>query len=172
MDKDMYPCIYNSQQFTEAKLDTLRAELKDALKNSSYSEAITLIATGSYGRGEATEESDLDWFLIFNRDQPAEEVIAQEIADITRIISKHIPKHSGDTGTFGEDATVRFSDMLRNIGGQDDTNGNLTRRLLFLLEGTWLYGQKSFHDYREQLLEKYIKPSSPRAQIQGPHGFC
>lgn len=165
MDKDAYPFIYGAQNYTQEKLALIRKELQQALDHGPYSDAITLVATGSYGRGEATAESDMDWFMIFNRDQPAEEVIADEIEKINQIISKHAPKSAGDTGTFGKDAVLQFSAILRNIGGEYDTNETLTRRLLFLLEGTWLYGDQRFHEYREQLLEKYIKPNSPKAQI-------
>lgn len=165
MGENKYPCIYKAQSFTQGRLAKLREALRDALEQSEYSDAITLVATGSYGRGEATDESDMDWFMIFNRDQPAEDVIADEMTEINRIIGEYVPKSAGDSGTFGKDAVVQFSDMLRNIGGQNDTNETLTRRLLFLLEGTWLYGEHQYHAYRKQLLEKYIKPSSPKAQI-------
>ena len=164
MDKDIYPGIAHAQAFTQETLTRLRERLEKTLKGTPYAEAITLVATGSYGRGEATPESDLDWFIIFDRDQPAE-VIANEISQITAVIKEVVPINAGDTGTFGEDAIVHFSDMQSNIGGKNDTNETLTRRLLFLLEGTWLYSEERFNQYRRQLLEKYIKPTSPDRQI-------
>src|SRR5690606_13170819 len=114
--------ILGARSFTHQKLITLRDELEQALSGSKYRDAITLVTTGSYGRGEAMEESDLDWFMIFDRDQPAEEVIADEMAAVANIISTNVPKNTGDTGTFGKEVVVRFSEMQRNIGGKDDSN--------------------------------------------------
>ncbi|TBV12044.1 hypothetical protein DNK08_01490 [Stutzerimonas kirkiae] len=164
MNTDVHTNIDKAAAFTATKLETLRNEISTLLSASPFNEAMTIITTGSYGRAEATEESDLDWFIIFDRDQPVE-VISDEIQGINEVITRHIDKVTGDTGTFGKDAIVRFSEMQNNIGGNDDSNESLTRRLLFLLEGTWVYGEERFADYRRQLLEKYIKPDAPGEQM-------
>lgn len=52
---------------------------------------------------------------------------------------------------------MNFSEMLQNLGGDKDFNILLTRRMLFLLEGTWLYGEERFKSYRTDLLNKYIR---------------
>ena len=46
--------------------------------------------------------------------------------------------------------------MVRNIGGQDDTNQRLTRRMLFLLEGEPLNDAAGFRMARRALLERYV----------------
>lgn len=157
--------LKKSSIFTKEKLQQLRHELNQVLKKSLYKEAITLVTTGSYGRGEASEESDLDWYLIFDKDLEAKEAIPDELQSITAIIEENIDNDTGDTGTFGENAIVKFSEMQKNLGGQDDTNATLTRRMLFLLEGTWLYGEGRFNNYRQQLLKKYIKPNDTENQV-------
>jgi hypothetical protein len=58
--------------------------------------------------------------------------------------------------------------MLSNFGWENDDNKSFTRRMLFLLEGTWLYGEKWFIDYRRELLEKYLREDSPKAGGLGP----
>lgn len=151
--------------YTQDKLEKIRRELTVALENSPYKEHITLVATGSYGRSEASDESDLDWFLIFDKDLDPKETIPNEIQRIVDVISQNIACLPGDTQTFGEDAIVKFGDMQSNIGGEHDTNASLTRRLLFLLEGTWLYGESRFRDYRKKLLEKYIKSDASIGQL-------
>ncbi|WP_409525194.1 nucleotidyltransferase domain-containing protein [Nitrincola sp. MINF-07-Sa-05] len=164
MIMDNYHNIGQASRFTGSKLDCLREKINEALTHSEHRNNITVVTTGSYGRAEATEESDLDWFIIFDRDLPGD-VIAAEIEAIDKTIKEEITNETGDTGTFGQEAIACFSDMLKNIGGQQDTNETMTRRLLFLLEGTWLYGNGRFYDYRRQLLERYIKRSSPDEQI-------
>lgn len=160
MEYKLKKMIKESKEFTDKKLSEIRQKLEEALSKSKYKENITLITTGSYGRGEASSESDLDWFIIFDKDLDPSECIPDEIKSISNIISGAIKKNSGDSKTFGEEAIVKFSDMQKNIGGQNDTNANLTRRMLFILEGTWLYGESRFELYRKTLLEKYIKQNS------------
>jgi hypothetical protein len=46
--------------------------------------------------------------------------------------------------------------MLRNIGGEGDDNQKITRRMLFLLEGEWLFNEKGLRSVRRQILERYI----------------
>ncbi|SEA52332.1 nucleotidyltransferase domain-containing protein [Marinobacterium iners] len=162
---DDFPQITAAKKYTGSQLQVLRQEIAQCLSGSEYSDAITVVTTGSYGRGEATAESDLDCFILFDRDLPAEDVISKELEAISDVMTRHIEKSAGDTGTFGPDARIRFSDMLVNIGGQHDTNESLTRRLLFLLEGTWLFNEQSFTEYRQQLLEKHIKSGSPDEQV-------
>lgn len=161
--------LNKTRTFTNDKLCTIRQELEAELADSQYKDAITLIATGSYGRGEASDESDLDWFLIFDKDLNPTETIPDEISRISKVIARNILNDPGDSQTFGENAIVKFSEMQSNIGGQNDTNQTLTRRLLFLLEGTWLYSESRFKSYRLNLLEKYIKPDV--AQDQLPYFF-
>ena len=54
-----------------------------------------------------------------------------------------------------------FHDPLRveeiyQIGGQDDRNDTLTRRMLLLLEGEWLFNRSGFDNVRRELLEHYL----------------
>jgi hypothetical protein len=56
---------------------------------------------------------------------------------------------------------VECADMLKNLGGQNDTNDSLTRRLLLLLEGEWLVNQREFTRFRRKLIEIYIQ-ATPR----------
>ncbi len=49
------------------------------------------------------------------------------------------------------------SEMLRNIGGENDDNPKLTRRVLLLLEGEWLFNEKGLRDFRRKILEHYIR---------------
>ena len=57
-------------------------------------------------------------------------------------------------GAFSE--VVSRDDMLVNIGGENDSNQNITRRMLFLLEGEWLFNADGLKQVRRQILERYI----------------
>lgn len=152
--------IESHQRYTSEQLVKIRSELFDALESSDHKDKITIIATGSYGRGEASESSDIDLFILFDSDKPAQEAISAELTLIGNVIKKFVPNDSGDSNTFGMEAILDFKDLLKNIGGEDDSNKNMTRRMLFLLEGTWLYGEERFEGYRKQLLKQYTKDNS------------
>jgi len=160
-----YPQIEKLKSFSVLKLENIRSELDKNLSNSEYKDKITVITTGSYGRHEASEESDMDWFVIFDADLPAEETIEKELKAIFSVVVNNVPKSVGSTGTFGHEAILKYSDMLINIGGDQDSNRSLTRRILFLLEGAWLYGENRFDNYQKKLLQKYIKEGTPESSV-------
>jgi len=159
-----YEIIENHQRYTSEQLDKIRSELVDALESSDHKDKITIVATGSYGRGEASASSDIDLFILFDSDKLAEEVLSTELQNIKIVIEKHVPNDNGDTGTFGMDAILDFKSLLKNIGGELDSNRNMTRRMVFLLEGTWLYGFERFEEYRKELLRQYTKDTSSKLE--------
>lgn len=168
MYKDLladYPALLKANEFTEQQLSKIRSVLDSELKKSPHKEQITIVTVGSYGRAEASESSDLDLYILFNSDRDAEDVIVDELGKIKRLLDYLVPNKTGSTGTFGSNVCVRFADIKSNIGGKDDTNADITRRLLFLLEGTWLYGKERFRSYRLELLARYIKPNGSDGKL-------
>jgi len=159
-----FPAIDKAYKHSANIVGLLRADLSDALEQSPLKDRLTIVTTGSFGRREASTESDLDLFMFFDSDK-SEDSLQQEKELIRSIVAKHIQKATGDTGTFGSDVVVSFAEMLQNLGGDKDFNSLLTRRMLFLLEGTWLYGEGRFKSYRTDLLNKYIKAGDPERQI-------
>ncbi|MCK0753542.1 nucleotidyltransferase domain-containing protein [Chromohalobacter japonicus] len=157
--------LKKASEFTRNKLSAIREKLDQNLSQSNYADYITVIATGSYGRGEASPESDLDLYIIFSKDESADEAIKNELEAIEKAVAEEVPNSAGDSGTFGSKTVISFSEMQQNIGGQYDTNESLTRRMLFLLEGTWLFGEDRFYEHQKKLLSKYIKSSDPDGKI-------
>ncbi|MGJ7550499.1 nucleotidyltransferase domain-containing protein [Pseudomonas alloputida] len=161
---EQYPVINDHHNHSNDILEKLRNEIRDALDSNEHKDSLTVVTTGSYGRREASLESDIDLFIFFNSEEP-DDALEEVKKTITEITKKYIKKDPGDTGTFGTDAIVRFHTMLTNIGGDKDSNQNFTRRMLFLLEGTWLYSEERFNAYRSKLLAKYLKTGNPENQI-------
>ena len=157
--------IKEARKFTTEKLSEIRNDIHRALKKSGNKEKITVIATGSYGREEASPKSDIDHFIIYDADEAADDEIKLELEQIEAVIKQHVPECSGSTGTFGKNAVIQFSEMKTNIGGEYDDNKSLTRRMLFLLEGTWLYGEGRFERYQRSLLKRYMENSSEKAEL-------
>ena len=95
----------------------------------------SLVLCGSFARHEMVPGSDCDWTLLING------VVNNQHAETARMIGRTIEqaakdhegiKSPGTGGTFGN---LAFShDLVHRIGGRADSNENLTRRMLLLLE--------------------------------------
>lgn len=150
--------IGTADRFTKDKLSIIESDLKKCLSDLDGLD-FTIVVTGSYGRLEASVESDLDLF-IFCENESTKKSIESKNEEIKKCISAHISKDTGDTGTFGIQAIDIFSDILKNIGGTKDTNTSLTRRMLFLLEGRAIHKKEVFEKYKKSLLNKYLESTT------------
>ncbi|EIN0499480.1 hypothetical protein RQL81_26295 [Citrobacter braakii] len=153
-----YPSIEGCIKYSNEKILHIKQDLTQAIGSRDDME-FTIITTGSFGRMEASDESDLDLF-IFCSTETAKQYVEDKKQEIEAVITKHIAKQSGSTGTFGSDAIDIFENVLKNIGGINDKNESLTRRMLLLLEGSPLYGDAVFEKYRTMLITKYIESTT------------
>lgn len=134
--------------FSEGKLADLRSSLAAVTP-----EGVSVLTFGSYARREASPNSDLDYLLVFEGAEPSEEPPCA--TPIRKAIEAHVPIEPGQGGPFG--VHIAGADLLKNVGGNDDTNKAITRRILLLLEGDWLCcGDDSFSALRRSLIEKYV----------------
>jgi len=152
-----FPSIKTRSAYSLKKLSIIRKKIKSALKSSKYAKKICIVTNGSFARLEASESSDLDYFIITDEDTDKKEIPPELKTTIQNIIDTEVGKLSGNTGTFGADSIISLPGLLKNIGGGNDTNKNLTRRMLFLLEGEWIFNKNKFQFYREELIKTYIK---------------
>jgi hypothetical protein len=113
----------------------------------------SLITFGSLARDERTQGSDCDWTLLV--DGLADGGHHESAAKIVRVLDeKKIAKPPGPTGVFG---TLAYShELVHQIGGEEDTNRNTTRRILLLLESTAIPGTNSVL-VRERVIRQIIK---------------
>lgn len=93
-------------------------------------EDVGVVFFGSLARGEWTSKSDADWIVLIDGQVDEQHFRAYHNVRKTLLDNKVIPP--GSSGTFGG---LAFShDIVHYIGGHDDTNRNLTLRMLLLLE--------------------------------------
>lgn len=152
------PHIAESRTFTEAKLQ----EMRKLVQVEKGLDGILLGTYGSYARREASQQSDLDFFVICKNATQIEsaKMIVEPIA--TQLI-KVAGREPSAKGAFGE--VEDLETMLSNIGGNDDHNSKITRRILFLLEGEWLGNKSMFEDVLQQLLSKYVREAITSHQL-------
>ena len=137
--------LHKRAEFTEKKLASIRQALRNLVPGN-----VLVAVFGSYGRLEACAESDLDFVPIMLDGEPGD----FPLQAVHACLKGHVDKEPARGGAFG--SCVHVNDLLVNIGGNEDTNRNITRRMLYLLEGNWLANEDGFREVRTRILEKYI----------------
>lgn len=115
---------------------------------------LSIIVTGSYGRYEASSVSDMDWFIV-SLDKLSNEDESEVKLEVEQIINKYVTKNVGSTGTFG--GVVTKKELLSNFGGDIESNNEFTRRMLYLLESTWMFNKSFYDELKKEIVEIYIK---------------
>ena len=116
---------------------------------------------GSYARREVTSGSDVDLFVLFRKDAISE---ASEFQNSVREkLRQEGFKMPASDGVF--ERPLAISGLTQTIGGMEDSNDTITRRMLLLLEGEWVYGKVGFEDARNRLLTQYVAETIRPEQI-------
>ncbi len=136
-----------AKAFSNQKLAELRSKLSGLIPEGSI--AITF---GSFARREASDQSDIDYIIVGpDGDVASERVMMTKIEETIAAI---VPIEPSPGGAFAK--YIVRDDMLKNLGGNNDSNETLTRRMLLLLEGEWLCAESAFKSFRRELLGRYV----------------
>lgn len=147
---------------TKAQSETGLVAMREAAASLiGNDERFIIGVNGSYARREVTSGSDVDLFVLFRKDALSE---ASDIQSRLReALGKQGFKMPANDGVFERPLTV--SGLTQTIGGMDDSNDTITRRMLLLLEGEWVYGKSGFEDARSRLLNQYVAETIRPEQI-------
>jgi predicted nucleotidyltransferase len=113
----------------------------------------SLVVFGSIAREETTSGSDLDWILLV--DGQAIPQHGDQKHTIAAGMEKLDLRKPGRSGVFG--CMVGSHDLVHEIGGEDDTNSNTTRRVLLLLESFPVGNREAYDRVRRQVLSRYLR---------------
>lgn len=145
-----YPAIERAKAFSEDRLKKMRSAILGIVPEEAM-----VLTCGSFARREASISSDLDFFCLFNAGETSanleEPSWLQPVRDKLKAI---VETPASVEGAFGE--AIDRGSLLRNIGGNEDSNKNITRRMLFLLEGEWISNGEGLRGLRREILERYI----------------
>ena len=129
----------------DRQLEAMRAAAREVIPPEA---GVIVGVNGSVARREVTSGSDVDlFFLATGDDAEAVRPVQEAFRDRLKADKVKMPAHGG---VFENPLTV--CDLLANIGGDADTNAYLTRRMLYLLEGEWVFNRASFDDLRSRLV--------------------
>lgn len=142
------PNLLAARRRTGEAVAARRAALADLPRDPEAS----VVLFGSWGRGELTRRSDDDWALLVDgRErpgvQPEPDALAQALGDGTR--------GPGRSGVFG--GRIFCDDLLGRIGLDADSNANLTRRMLLMLESQPVAGDEVHRRCWERVLDGYLE---------------
>lgn len=127
----LFPTLVAARERTARRLAE-RAALLDGL---AIERNATVALMGSWGRREVTAGSDDDYVVLVRGPSPADDWGAER--DTAARIAERFARDPGGFGAPGRQgifAEVVYSGDLMRVGLDDDTNTNLTRRMLLVLE--------------------------------------
>lgn len=142
-----------------ARLDDLRKKIS-SLPEVSYFENLTIFATGSYARGEASTHSDIDLFFLNNSDLgKIPDVNIRSIKFFAKMIEiaeeLNFPKFSND-GEYLK--IIEAPKVLKDLGGaNDDYLNHFTARLLMLLESKPIHNTGIYESILRDILNRYFE---------------
>ena len=153
--------IFESRkQYSLNRIDTFKTELAVQPQAISLGECkkICIYTTGSFGRMEGSEFSDLDLFFVVPKqdDQPKKLDKTLMDADLIRLCEKQkYPPFSGD-GAYLKVHTI--DDLCRKIGDQTEDAENLfTARMLLFLESKCLHNAEVYERAINQCITEYCR---------------
>jgi predicted nucleotidyltransferase len=130
--------IFSAAKLTDDNLNKICDQFR---RTKLFSSDLDLVIFGSIARGECTSGSDVDWTLLVDgQANPEHRSTAHLIEE--RIVQSGLAQ-PGTTGMFGH--TTFSHDLIHNVGGEDDTNHNISRRILLLLESDKISIDKTEH---------------------------
>jgi predicted nucleotidyltransferase len=128
-----------------------RASLRLAFEGRIAADT-SLVVFGSVAREEMTSGSDFDWILLV--DGQAQPEHAEQRHAIASELNRLGFQKPGRSGVFG--CMIGSHDIVHEIGGEDDTNSNTTRRVLLLLESLPIGNCEAYDRVRRQILKGYL----------------
>jgi hypothetical protein len=153
------PALLSERQtYSENRLNELCQSVKD-LKDIEGPTDLSIYITGSYGRLEASQYSDLDLFFIQKGGGTDEITNIQKTlidADLIRLTrSMRFPEFSGD-GRYLEVHQIRR--ILEELGSpKDDYENYFTARMLLLLESRPVFNDKVYAGSIEAIVDSYYR---------------
>lgn len=145
-------------QTSESGITEMRKIAQDMFVDET---SFVIGVNGSYARREVTSGSDVDVFFLYESDDSGSIEAKQE--QYLQKLSSRGYKAPAKGGVFEQPLSI--DEISAKIGGLDDDNKHITRRMLLLLEGEWIFGSEKFESTRERLLQQYVSNNIRDDQI-------
>lgn len=155
---DVAAVLNGARQKSEDTLRILRTVAADLLSEDSD---LIIGVNGSVARREMTAGSDVDLFVLTLSGNVEAAKTAQ--TEYRKRLSEKGIKMPASGGVFED--PLPTAQLTAKIGGEDDTNTYITRRMLYLLEGEWVANKDGFDRLRSDLIARYVPEDLDRLKI-------
>lgn len=144
--------LEEAKQASERKLILLKNIFAEG---SLTSLDTSIVVFGSIARKECTTKSDLDWqFLIDGQAKSTYQDIPRQIKET---LAKY-PDEFVDPNATGHFGKMGFShDLIHFIGGENDSNANLSSRMLLILESISIGNTEAYQRILKGIFERYLE---------------
>jgi Putative nucleotidyltransferase DUF294 len=142
-----FPNLLKARERTSKEMSERRARLAEL----PHDEDVSIVLMGSWGRSEVTSGSDDDFMLLIKGE--VREGVHPSKVEVETILNRA----PGDQGIFGKPVSSRV--MIEKIGLEEDSNSNLSRRMLFLLESMHATAENLYTVVHKELLDRYLDQS-------------
>lgn len=133
-------------------------ERRELLAALDVDDDATVVMMGSWGRRELTPRSDDD-YMVLVRGARGSAPPRPTPGAVDRAFARD-PAGSADPGREGIFAKVVYSaDLVQRIGLDDDSNTNLTRRMLLMLESVAACNPDVLEGTRRDVIDDYLSDS-------------
>ncbi|WP_114939632.1 nucleotidyltransferase domain-containing protein [Mucilaginibacter endophyticus] len=151
------PTLNARKEYSQSKIDLIKASIQE-IEELKKHKNLCIYVTGSFGRQEATEYSDVDIFFINSETEDQISKLSKTLidADFIRLIDKMgFPPFSND-GQFLQIHSLE--DIISHLGSpKDDFSNYFTARLLLLLESSPLYNEEFYDESVAKMIETYYR---------------
>ncbi|MHB1341892.1 MAG: DUF294 nucleotidyltransferase-like domain-containing protein [Coriobacteriia bacterium] len=146
--------ILEARDFSDRLFSTLAPVVSHELETCA--EGSTLILVGSLARKEAHLRSDVDSFVTSRDgcDAPQFAELQAAIESVTSTFGAGDGLSVAESGHFSAGCSIES--LVQHIGGDEDTNISLTRRMLVLLESVELDASGVCSVARQRILDRYL----------------
>ena len=155
---DEVAAILGAESFSLEQIANGRSEL--IRMAGALTPGIASFALGSLGRLEAGAPSDLDFTFFFDSSQVSVERSELHRRKCVEVLSRsfYVPEK-----TFRSSVDIR--QLMRNVGGEMDSNLNLTYRSLLLTEGVWLHNSVAAKSIKQAVFSIYSRAAVSRGRF-------
>jgi predicted nucleotidyltransferase len=147
--------LLDARASTAARLDAVRTKVSRA----ALPDHTALVLFGSWGRGEVTGDSDIDWALVVDDpDLALDDPALVRTVETLRLLLEDEGAPPGGQQMFG--GAFHAWRLVDHIGLAEDDSANLTRRMLLLLESVAVTAPDIHHQLKRRVLQRYLSRQS------------
>lgn len=147
-DLTRFPSLKANWEYSHSVLHKLHEKLNSEISN----ENLAIVVAGSYGRLDASKESDLDFMVLTDHVDESVQKAKDKLLELAPHLDIKLPN---PTGVFSKIIPVK--EMIEKTGSGNDNLDTLAQRMLLLMESKAIYNEQYFRNIVDRLLHKYLK---------------